>query len=205
MISKEQLQAIMPKITGENLEKYTHPLNQAMDKFDINTPLRIAAFLAQLAHESNELKYSEENLNYSAERLMAIFPKHFKTLDDANKYARQPEKIANKVYANKGGNGDEASGDGWKYRGRCPIQCTLKDNYRLAGKAIGVDLVTNPDLAAGPVYGTMIAAEYWHRNKINIPADAGDIAAVTKKINIALLGLEDRTRYYKLAKSVLGV
>lgn len=203
MLSKQQLQSVMSKITAENLEKYTEPLSHAMERYQINTPLRIAAFLAQLAHESNHLKYSVENLNYSAERLLKIFPKYF-TAETAKLYERQPEKIANKVYANRMGNGDEASSEGYRFRGRGPLQCTGKDNYATLTKEIGVDFVANPELLEGPVYGALSAGAFWSRNKINEIADTGDVEKVTKRVNGGINGLEERREYYKTALQVFA-
>ena len=129
----------------ERANKWHLPLNDAMAEYGITTPARQAAFLAQVAHESARLGVLEENLNYSAEGLVKVFPRHFPTLKAAALYARQPEKIASKVYANRLGNGDEESGEGWLYRGRGLIQITGADNYRACGTALGLDLIASPE------------------------------------------------------------
>ncbi len=203
MISKEQLKQIMPLCTAENLEKYVGPLNDTMEKFSINTPLRQAHFLAQIAHESEELKHVVENMNYSQARLMQIFPRYFRTIEEAAPYNRQPEKIANRVYSNRMGNGDEASGEGWKFRGRGLIQLTGKENYKKASDAIGVDFVSNPDLVQGPVYASLTAGWYWDLRELNKPADADNIYKVTKLINGGTLGLQQRELYLERAKKTL--
>lgn len=204
MISKDQLHTIMPLATAENLEKYIGALNEAMGKFNINSPLRIAAFLANLAHESNQLKASRENLNYNAAGLIRVWPRKF-TAAKAVQYEHKPEMIANYVYACMGGNGDEASGDGWRYRGGGPIQLTLKDNYDKAGKGIGADLVNHPELIEGPIYAAETSAWYFKSHGCNELADSGDFKAVVKKINSASLGLVERTAFYVKAKQTLGI
>lgn len=202
MITKEQLHACMPAIKVDRMEMFCMPLNDAMVKFRINTPLRQAAFLGQIAVESAELKYTRENLNYSAKGLLKVFGKYF-TQDNVSEFAYKPEKIANKVYANRGGNGDEASGDGWRYRGAGLIQTTLKDNFISTGVGIGADLVNHPELLEKPVYAADSAAWYFMAHGCNELADAGDFRMVTKRVNSALLALEERTKYYELAKAAL--
>lgn len=202
MISKEQLQSIMPKMV--DFEKYTGPLNESMQKYDINNPLRIAAFIGNTAVESNQFRATRENLNYDTAGLLRVWPKKFSTVKAAQ-YAHQPEKIANYVYANMGGNGPESSGDGWKYRGGGPIQLTLKDNYDKAGKGIGADLVNHPELIEGPLYGCDSAAWYFKTHGCNEAADSGDFRSVIKRINSALLGLAERQAFYERAKKSLGV
>ena len=203
MISKEQLKQIMPSCTAENLEKYVGPLNDTMQRYEINTPLRQAHFLAQVAHESEQLKHVVENLNYSQARLIQVFPRYFRTIEEAAPYNRQPEKIANRVYSNRMGNGDEASGEGWKFRGRGLIQLTGKENYKKASDAIGVDFVSNPDLVQGPVYATLTAGWYWDSRELNKPADADNIYKVTKLINGGTIGIESRELYLERAKATL--
>jgi putative chitinase len=204
-ITNEQLRKIMPQLSADKLGQYLPYLNAAMEEFAINTPLRQSAFLAQLAHESAELTVWVENLNYSAKGLVATWPKRF-TLAKAQLYHRQPENIANHVYANRMGNGDEASGDGWKYRGHCPLQITGKDMHRKAGDHLGIDLVTNPDLLLLPEYGFRGAAWCYAVEKgLNQFADRGDIREITRRINGGYTGLEERVKYYGRAKQVLGV
>lgn len=163
-------------------ERWATVISAAMDKFGINTPKRMAAFIAQIAHESNLFTSTIENLNYSAAGLMQIFPSKFKP-SEAEAYARRPAAIANRVYANRFGNGKETSGDGWRYRGRGPIQITFKDNYRACGDALGIDLVGNPDLLVVPRNGAMSAGWYWNSRNCNEMADAGDFDGVSDLIN----------------------
>lgn len=202
----DTLKAIMPNASQTNIDKYLDALNSEMSKFDINTPLRAAHFIAQLAHESGSFKYSSENLNYSASALRAVFGKYFPTEEMAEEYARKPEKIANRVYANRMGNGDEGSGEGWKYRGRGLIQLTGKDNYTNCGKATGLDLVGNPEQLAENADSAVAAAGwFWDMRKLNSYADQDDIKAITKRINGGYNGLEDREKYLANAKKVLGI
>lgn len=199
-----QLKEIMPQATTENINKYLTPLNDGMPKFQIDRPLRAAHFIAQVAHESGSLRYNKENLNYSAKALRAVFGKYFPTDELAEQYARQPEKIANRVYANRMGNGDEASGDGWKYRGRGLIQLTGHDNYQRCGQAIGLDLENDPDqVADDPSVSVSAVGWFWQTNNLNRLADADDIKGVTKRINGGYHGLEDRMAFLERAKSVL--
>ncbi len=203
--SVETLKEIMPQATDENIEKYLNALNDEMGKFEINTPLRAAHFIAQLAHESASFKYVSENLNYSAKALRAVFGKYFPTDELADEYARQPEKIANKVYANRMSNGDEASGDGWKYRGRGLIQLTGKDNYSKLSEALGIDLVAYPDqLATSANLAVGAAGWFWDMRNLNTYADQDDIKAITKRINGGYNGLEDREKYFDRAREVLN-
>jgi putative chitinase len=174
-----------------------------MGEAEINTPLRQAAFIAQVAHESQGFSRFVENLNYRADRLLDVFGKYF-TDSEAQEFAHQPEKIANRVYANRLGNSDEASGDGWRYRGRGFIQLTGKDNYREAGKYLHLDLVGQPELVEGLEVGARVAAWYWASRNLNPYADRGQFDTITKRINGGLNGLLDRRAYYKRAKEALG-
>jgi putative chitinase len=179
------------------------------EKYAINTPLRLAHFLAQAGHESGGFKAVKENLNYSAEGLNKIFPKYFPTIESAQPYARNPEKIANKVYSNRMGNGDEASGDGFKFRGRGYIQLTGKVNYTAFDTAVSEDILANPDLVATK-YPLLSAGWFWGKNNLNALADKGalpgDVTAITKRVNGGTIGLADRQKhfdeYYKLLKTV---
>lgn len=201
MITVADLRAIFPD-PRVDAERWTPALAGAMQEFGISTTMRAAAFLAQLGHESRGLTRFEENLHYSAQRLVQVWPKRF-TRALAEVYARQPERIANYVYANRNGNGNEASGDGWKYRGRGPIQLTFKDNYSDAGEALNQPLVEQPDLALTPAIGARIAGWYWHSRNLNPLADAGNTVAITRAINGGTLGLEDRKALYDKALRVL--
>ncbi len=169
-------------------------------KFQINTPLRLAHFLAQCGHESGGFRVTQENLNYSAKGLAGIFKKYFPTEAAAAAYARQPQKIANKVYANRMSNGSEASGDGYKFRGRGYIQLTGRDNYTQFGKAIGVDIPNNPDLVSSK-YALASAAWFWSKNGLNKLADGGAtdtvVTSITKRVNGGTIGLADRIKHFK--------
>jgi putative chitinase len=169
-------------------------------KFQINTPLRLAHFLAQCGHESGGFRVTQENLNYSAKGLAGIFRKYFPTEAAAAPYARQPQKIANKVYANRMANGSEASGDGYKFRGRGYIQLTGRDNYTQFGKAIGEDIASNPDVVASK-YSLLSAAWFWSKNGLNKLADVGatdsTVTSITKRVNGGTIGLPDRIKHFK--------
>lgn len=203
--SEKQLQAIIPNASAHNISKYIHPLNQRMAEFDINTPLRAAHFIAQIAHESGGLRFNQENLNYSAKALRLVFGKYFPSDDLAEVYARQPEKIANRVYANRMGNGPEESGDGWKFRGRGLIQLTGYDNYQKCGEALGLDLINYPDqVSEDPDISMLAVGWFWQANNLNRLADSDDVRALTKRINGGYHGLEDRISYLERAKNILG-
>ena len=178
-----------------------------IEKFGIDGPLRLSHFLSQCAHESGNFKFLKENLNYSADGLRKIFPKYFPTIEAANKYARQPEKIANKVYGNRMGNGDEASGDGFKFRGRGYIQLTGKDNYAAFDKFVDDDIMANPDLVATK-YPLTSAAFFFHKNKLWDVCDKGHgddvVLAVTKRVNGGTHGLADRQDKFDLFHSTLA-
>lgn len=167
-------------------------------KFGINTPLRLAHFLSQCGHESINFTAVSENLNYGAKGLLNIFKRYFPTEELAKQYERQPQKIANRVYGGRMGNGPEASGEGWKYRGRGYIQLTGKDNYTAFGRAIGVDIVNNPDLVATQ-YPLLSAAWFFQRclPKCDMGADDAAVRAVTKCVNGGQIGIEDRLKHFK--------
>jgi len=169
-------------------------------KFGINTPLRLAHFLAQCGHESGGFRLTQENLNYSAKGLNGIFKKYFPTEATAAPYNRNPQKIANKVYSNRMGNGTEASGDGYKFRGRGYIQLTGKDNYTAFGKSIGVDMTINPDLVASQ-YALLSAAWFFTKNGLHKMADGGAtdavVTSITKRVNGGTIGLADRIKHFK--------
>jgi len=169
-------------------------------KFQINTPLRLAHFLAQCGHESGGFRATQENLNYSAKGLMGIFKKYFPTEAIANAYQRNPQKIANKVYASRMGNGDEGSGEGYKFRGRGYIQLTGKDNYTAFGKSIGEDIPSNPDVVASK-YALLSAAWFFNKNGLHKMADGGAtdavVTSITKRVNGGTIGLADRIKHFK--------
>ena len=189
-------------VSPANADRHLEPLNDAMGRHGIDTPLRIAHFLAQVVHESAHLKAVSENLNYSAEGLLKIFKKYFKTPAQAQSYARKPEKIANRVYAGRMGNGDEASGDGYRYRGRGLIQLTGKNNYRAFSTWVGYDCVADPDQVAG-AYAALSGVFYWDANGLNALADTDNLVAMTKRINGGLNGFADRRELLQKAKRAL--
>ena len=182
--------------------KWLDPLNETFQKYDISTALRQAAFIGQCQHESNNFKVLQENLNYSAEGLMKTWPSRFPTLDVANQYARQPAKIAGKVYNGRMGNTSEEEAS--KYFGRGLIQLTGKENYDRCGKAIGIDLINEPQLLAEPNYAAMSAGWFWNKAGLNALADSKDYDTMTKRINGGLIGLDDRKAKIAKALSVLG-
>ena len=184
--------------------KWLEPLKETFEKYQIDTPKRQAAFIGQCMHESAGFKTLTENLNYSARGLMATWPSRFPSEEVANQYARNPEKIANRVYGGRMGNGPEETGDGWKYRGRGIKQLTGKENYERCGSGLGVDLVGNPDLLLDPKYAALSAGWYWNKHNINQLADRGDIETMTRRINGGLLGLDARRAAIQKAESVLG-
>ena len=182
---------------------WLEPLMAAFNRFDISTPERQAAFIGQCAHESGNFKTLQENLNYSAEGLCKTWPSRFPSLDSAKPYHRNPDKIANKVYGGRMGNGTEETGEGSLYKGRGLIQLTGKDNYRLASDALGVDFVANPDLVLTKEYAALTAAWYWNKRGLNKEADAKDFTGMTKKINGGTIGLADRVAHINTALNVL--
>jgi len=185
---------------------YLNAFNEVLPQYNIDTPLRICHFLAQIIHESGYLKAKVENLNYSSQALSRVFSKYFPSNSIAEEYERQPEKIANRIYANRMGNGDEDSGDGWKYRGRGLIQLTGKSNYKSCGNDLGLDLVNNPDLIINdPEVNVKIACWFWKKNNLNSLADKDDITSITKKINGGINGLTDRKNKLDICKKVLGL
>ena len=211
MITEAQLRQMIP---GNKHVSYWHnALEQLLPDYDINTPQRIAAFIAQCAHESGNFTTLKENLNYKWETLRRLFPKYFPTDELAKEYANKPNKqeaIANRIYANRMGNGDEASKDGYAFCGRGLIQLTGRQNYQNFADSIEVD--GRPlDINEVPEYlscfegAAQSACWFWETNKLNQWADAGDILTLTKRINGGTIGLNDRIKHYKHALHVLGV
>ena len=183
--------------------KWVDPLNETFARFDISNPKRQAAFIGQCGHECGNFRILEENLNYRAETLMKLWKARFPTLEIANQYAKQPQKIANKVYANRMGNRDESSGDGYRFRGRGCIQTTGHANYYHAGQSLGVDFVMEPDLVASPKYAALTAGFFWSTHGLNALADAQDHKSITKRINGGYIGLAEREEHTKMALAVL--
>jgi putative chitinase len=208
VITEVQLTAFLPALP--NAPTWTAALNAALDRFEINTPARIAAFLAQTAHESGEFRRLVENLNYSAAGLCKTWPNRFANLDAAKPYDRNPELIANYVYAKRLGNGDTASGDGWRFRGRGLIQLTGRGNYRSCGLAVTLPLETEPQRLETPEAAALAAAQFWQSRGLNHLADDQsddnddeDFVAITKIINGGTAGLSSRRTYWARAKAAL--
>ena len=185
-------------------QQWVTALNDTFSQFGILTPNQQAAFIGQCGHECGHFRILEENLNYRAATLMKLWPKRFPTLEIANQYAGNPKKIANMVYANRMGNRDEASGDGYRFRGRGCIQLTGHSNYYHAGKALGVDFVMEPDLVATPKYAAMTAGWFWSTHGCNELAEAANWVGLTKKINGGTIGLDDRIAHTKQALEALS-
>jgi putative chitinase len=189
----------LDKLKGHVPDSVISQIPGIQDKFEINSPLRLAHFLAQCGHESGGFRLVKENLNYSAKGLMGIFKKYFPTEALAKQYERKPEKIANKVYSSRMGNGDEASGDGAKYCGRGFIQLTGKTNYQAFFKSVGVDINTDPTLVATQ-YPLASAAWFFNKNGLHKMADGGATTAVvtsiTKRVNGGTIGLDDRIKHF---------
>ena len=182
--------------------KWLEPLQETFEKYQINTPKRQACFIGQCMHESGGFKFLKENLNYSAKALMATWPSRFPDMDTAEKYERQPEKIANKVYSGRMGNTED--GDGAKYIGRGLIQLTGKDNYMAFGEAIGEDLVANPQLVEQPRYAALSAGWFWNKRGLNALADAMDVTTMTVRINGGRIGIDDRIAKINKAIDILA-
>lgn len=182
--------------------KWEEPLQATFDKYDISNVKRQAAFLGQCAHESGNFKTLEENLHYSASALMRVWPSRFPDMDTANKFANNPEKIANKVYAGRMGNMED--GEGWKYHGRGLIQLTGKDNYKNCGNSLGFDLLSSPEKLLEPQYAALSAGWFWSKHGLNELADAQEHGMITKRINGGTLGLDDRIAKTTKALEALG-
>jgi putative chitinase len=202
-------------------DKWLQPIIETCVEFEINTPQRVAAFLAQTSHESGGYTMLTENLNYRAATLAACWPNRFAEMGPnkkpkrdakgaliptkvAHSIAGKPELIANMVYSSRMGNGPPQSGEGWKYRGRGAKQLTGKDNYKRCGDALGVDLVANPDLLLEPLYAARSAGWFWKTNNLSPFADSGDIKGMTKKINGGYIGLEARQALYNKIMAAMG-
>ena len=200
-ITQQQLQQCI----GNNpyLEQWTDALNKILPDYGIDTPQRVAAFIAQSAHESGNFTALHENLNYKAESLCRVWPKYFNA-GNASDYAHNPEKIANRAYGGRMGNGDEASGDGFRYCGRGLIQLTGKANYQAFADSIETPVEQIPEFLATFEGAIQSACWFWESNNLNQYADSGDILTMTKRINGGTLGLEDRTNHYNHALHVFG-
>lgn len=201
-MTKDQLKQLLPK--NPYIDNWYNALSQLLPDYEINTAQRMAAFMAQCAHESGNFMFLQENLNYKAASLRKVFPKYFPDDATAQAYEKKPEKIANRIYANRMGNGPEESGDGWRYRGRGLIQVTGKHNYTWFAASLEI----KPEEAAEYMQTFEGAAQsacwFWESNKLNQWADAGDIVTLTKRINGGTIGLEDRIKHYEHALHIFG-
>jgi putative chitinase len=195
------------KLKGHIPDAVLAQIPDTMQKFELNTPLRLAHFLAQCGHESGGFKATSENLNYGAKGLLGIFKKYFPTEAKAKEYERKPEKIANLVYGGRMGNGPEVSGEGFKFRGRGYIQLTGKDNYKAFDAVVPEDILANPDLVASK-YPLLSAAWFFHKNGLHKLADGGAtdavVTSVTKRVNGGTIGLADRIKHFKEYHNLLA-
>lgn len=204
MVTLDILQTLCPKTKKEILESYVEPLNETMNAYSISRDSnRVACFLAQLIHESGDFTAVKENLNYSAQGLLTTFPKYFSTPEIAKEYERQPERIANRVYANRMGNDSETSGDGWKYRGRGLIQLTGKENYSKFARSIDKNLDETIAFLESPAGACASAGWFWSTNSLNLLCDKPDFKELTRKINGGYNGLEHRLELYQAAFNLL--
>jgi putative chitinase len=198
----DHLKQILPD--NPYVDHWHEALSKILPDYEIDTPQRVAAFLAQTAHESGGYAFLHENLNYRAASLRRVFPKYFPTDELAAAYANKPEMIANRVYANRMGNGNETSGDGFRYCGRGLIQLTGKSNYQAFADSIDTDIEELPEYLSTFEGAIQSACWFWERNNINHWADVGDIVKMTKIINGGTLGLEDRIKHFNHACHVLS-
>jgi putative chitinase len=199
--TKEKLAQVIPG--NPNIDHWYEALCEILPDYEINTIPRVAAFLAQTAHESGGYRAIKENLNYKAASLCKVWPRYFPNMDVANAYAQKPEMIANRAYANRMGNGPEESGDGWKFCGRGLIQLTGKDNYTKYAQSLEISLDEASEHLTTFEGCVQSAAWFWEANNLNQWADAGDMLTLTKRINGGTLGLEDRIKHYNHAIHVL--
>ena len=184
--------------------KWLKVLEFTFSKYQINTPTRQAAFIGQCQHESNNFRTLEENLHYSADVLMRVWPSRFPNIDVANKYANDPEKIANKVYGGRADLGNIEDGDGWKFHGRGVIQLTGRANYTVCGQALGQPFTSNPSLLLDPEWACLSAGWFWNKKGLNALADIEDWTIMTKRINGGTIGLSDRINKIHKAMDILG-
>ncbi|HCE9578229.1 TPA: glycoside hydrolase family 19 protein [Pseudomonas aeruginosa] len=208
LITEQQLLQILPN-AGHRAGFFVPALNAAIGRFGITSPVRVVAFLAQVGHESSQLTRLVENLNYSAQGLAATWPSRYRGADGrpnalALNLASHPEAIANNTYANRNGNGDESSGDGWRFRGRGLLQITGRKNYRAAGAGLGQPLEQEPELLEQPEFAALSAAWWWASHGLNDLADRGEFAAITRRINGGTNGQAERLALWERAKRVLS-
>jgi len=202
--TENHVRELVPRALGGPDDWY-ESMYEALPQYGITTIPRVAAFIAQCAHESGGFSTLEENLNYKAATLTKIWPQRYPA-GTAEQYAGKPELIANKSYGGRMGNGTESSGDGWKFRGRGLLQLTGKDNYSSCSKFMFQDdtLLENPDILLDAYYAVHSAGWFWHKNNLNQYADSNDFVTMTKKINGGTIGLEDRKKHYAHAVEVLS-
>jgi putative chitinase len=203
MVNAEQLRQL--KIDTALVD----PFNETFERFGIVTPAQQASWIGQCGHECGNFRIMEENLNYRAPTLLKLFPQNPKrvwgfTPESAAAYEKQPQKIANRIYGNRMGNRDEASGDGFRFRGSGFLQLTGMNNFFHAGQALGVDFIMQPELVRTPMYAAQTAGWFWQTHRLNQYADSGDILTMTKRINGGTIGLEDRKKHIEHALHVLG-
>ena len=201
-ITPEQLKQILPR--NPYIDHWCHALNEILPEYGIDTPERVAAFVAQCAHESGGFVFLTENLNYRWASLRKLFSKYFPTDELAQQYEKQPAKIANRIYANRMGNGPEESGDGFRYCGRGLIQLTGRSNYEAFAESLEIspeEVVEYLQTFEGAVQS---ACWFWETNNLNALADQGDIKTMTRKINGGYIGLADREAHYAHAKHIFG-
>jgi putative chitinase len=201
-LTREQLSYLLPN--NPYIDQWHHALSQLLPDYEIDTSKRIASFIAQCSHESGGFTALKENLNYRAVTLRKVFPKYFPNDDLSNAYAGKQEMIANKVYANRMGNGDEASGDGFRYCGRGLIQLTGKSNYQAFADSLEMNVEDVPEYLQSFEGAAQSACWFWESNNLNRFADTGDIKGMTKVINGGYIGLDDRIKHYDHALSVLA-
>ena len=201
--TEDAVHHLIPKV--KNFDEWYSNLINILPEYDIDTPKRVAAFMAQCGHESGGFTLMQENLNYSAKGLRGTFGKYFPNDEVAKLYERKPQMIANRVYGNRMGNGDEASGEGWYFRGRGIIQITGKNNYTKCSQSLFESnvLVENPDLLLESEYAIHSACWFWSAARLNELSDIGDIKTMTKRINGGFIGLEDRINHYNHAIEIL--
>ena len=200
--TQEQLKEMIPR--NPYVPQWYEAISSILPEYEINTSQRVAAFLAQCAHESGGFVFLKENLNYKAPSLRKVFPKYFQDDATASAYANKPERIANRVYANRMGNGDESSGDGWRYCGRGLIQLTGKDNYTFFAASLDIPVEEASEYLQTFEGAVQSACFFWEQNNLNKWADSGDILTLTKRINGGTIGLEDRIKHYEHALHIFG-
>ena len=204
MVNITLLQSLCPRTKITVLGQFAPALNDVMDYYEIQCPLRIAGFLSQIIHESGGFSFVKENLNYGTEGLLSTFKKYFTVRELAEQYARKPEMIANYVYANRMGNGDIDSGDGYRFRGRGLIQITGRDNYTALAEALNMSVEDCVDYIETPEGACASAGWFWDNNQLNNYCDSGDFVTLTKRINGGTNGIDDRRQHYEKALRLLN-